>query len=307
MGETNSLAAWQQAGKTFEYNGHPIFYRDDGQGPALVCIHGFPTASWDWHKIWARLTERFRVVAIDMIGFGFSAKPQDYTYSIHDQATLHETLLQELGTDFIHVLAHNYGDSVAQELLTRYEERRRASVAGTKIESLCFLNGGIFPEAHRARLVQKLLRTPLGPWVARLSTEPRFAAGMKAIFGPKTQPSAEELNAMWTLASNNDGFRIAHRLIRYIDDRRRHRERWVGVLQTTKVPLRFINGPEDPVSGRHMAERYRELVPYPDIVLLEGVGHYPQIEDPDGVLHAYNEFVSRYVAPTPELDPSAAT
>jgi pimeloyl-ACP methyl ester carboxylesterase len=298
-----SLDAWRQAGKRFDYDGETIFYRDDGQGPALLCIHGFPTASWDWHKLWPRLTERFRVVAIDMIGFGFSAKPPARTYAIHDQATLHETLLQELGIDFIHILAHDYGDSVAQELLARYEERRRASVAGPKIESLCFLNGGLFPEAHRARLVQKLLRTPLGPWIARLTTEPRFAAGMKAIFGRATQPSAEELHAMWALAAYNDGFRIAHRLIRYLDDRRRHRARWVGGLQTTKVPLRFINGPADPVSGRHMAERYRELVPNADVVLLEGIGHYPQIEDPDGVLRAYLEFVSRYVSAPTELPP----
>jgi pimeloyl-ACP methyl ester carboxylesterase len=290
-----TLEEWRRAGKAFDFNGHPIFYRDDGVGPALVLIHGFPTASWDWQRLWAELTGRFRVVAADMLGFGFSAKPRKHVYSIHEQADLHEALLAHLGIDFVHLLAHDYGDTVAQELLARYEDRRRTSTAGMKIESLCLLNGGLFPEAHRARLIQKLLLTPLGPLLGRLSSPARFARGFAAIFGPQTRPSAAELADFWALVAHNDGVHIAHRLIRYIPERRRHRARWVGALQHTKVPLRFINGPEDPVSGRHMAERYRELVPNPDVVLLDGIGHYPQIEDPAGVLRAYLEFVNARV------------
>lgn len=286
-----ALYDWRLAGKTFDYNGHSIFYREEGQGPALLCIHGFPTASWDWHLLWPELTQRFRVIALDMIGFGFSAKPPTYPYSLRDQATIHETLLRELGVDFIHVLAHNYGDSVAQELLARYEERRQASAAGIKIESVCFLNGGLFPEAHRARWLQKLLLTPFGSLLSRLSSQRRFRRSLAAVFGPHTRPSDDELKAAWSLVTHNDGHTIAHRLIRYIPERREQRARWVGALQQTKVPLRLIDGSADPVSGAHMAARYRELVPHPDVVLLDGIGHYPQIEDPAGVLRAFLEFV----------------
>ena len=58
------------------------------------------------------------------------------------------------------------------------------------------------------------------------------------------------------------------------------------------MPLRFINGPADPVSGAHMAARYRELVPNPDVVLLDGIGHYPQLEAPEQVLASFFEFVT---------------
>ncbi len=286
-----ALYDWRSAGKTFAYNGHAIFYREQGQGPALLCIHGFPTASWDWHLLWPELTQRFRVIALDMIGFGYSAKPPTYPYSIRDQATIHEALLRELGIDFIHVLAHNYGDSVAQELLARYEQRRQASAAGIKIESVCFLNGGLFPEAHRARLIQKLLLSPVGSLLSRLSSARRFRRSLAAVFGPNTRPSDDELKAAWLLVTHNDGYKIAHRLIRYIPERREQRARWVGAMQQTKVPLRLIDGAADPVSGAHMAARYHELVPHADVVLLDGIGHYPQIEDPAGVLRAFLEFV----------------
>jgi pimeloyl-ACP methyl ester carboxylesterase len=284
------LAQWEEAGRRFRHRGHEIFYRDDGRGPVLLCVHGFPTASYDWHGVWPLLRDHFRLIAPDMIGFGFSAKPRGYGYSIADQADIHEELLAQLGVRTAHVLAHDYGDTVAQELLARFEDRRRSSVEGLDLRSMVLLNGGLFPETHRARLIQKLLLTPLGPLLSRLSNERAFARSFAPIFGPNTQPSREELEEYWQLVSYNDGQRISHELIRYIEERRRNRERWVGALQSTSVPLRLINGPEDPVSGRHMAERYRELVPRPDIVLLEGIGHYPQVEDPAGVVRALRSF-----------------
>ena len=119
------------------------------------------------------------------------------------------------------------------------------------------------------------------------------------MFGPRTKPSTAELHDFWRLASEQDGTRVVPELIGYMEERRRHRERWVGALQTTTVPLRVIDGPEDPVSGAHMVARYRELVPDPDTVLLDGIGHYPQVEDPRGVVRAFLAFHERLRTPTP--------
>jgi pimeloyl-ACP methyl ester carboxylesterase len=287
---TEALSRWKAAGRRYRHRGNDIFYRDDGRGPVVLCIHGFPTASYDWHAVWPALVGRCRLIAPDMIGFGFSAKPRYYPYSIADQATIHEDLLAHLGVKSCHILAHDYGDTVTQELLARCEDRRRTGGDGLDIRSIVLLNGGLFPETHRARLIQKLLLTPLGPLLSRLSNPRSFARSFSAVFGRKTRPGAEELADFWEMVSYNDGHRIAHELIRYIEERRENRERWVGALQKTSIPLRLINGPEDPVSGKHMAERYAELIPSPDVVLLPGIGHYPQVEDPEGVLAALRSF-----------------
>ena len=79
---------WRQNGRTFPHHGYEVFYRDSGNAsrPALLLIHGFPTASWDFYRIWDALAERYRVLAPDLLGFGFSAKPRDYHYSLLDQA-----------------------------------------------------------------------------------------------------------------------------------------------------------------------------------------------------------------------------
>lgn len=295
-----TLEQWRTAGKSFRYRAHDIFYRDAGDSQsssALLLVHGFPTSSWDWAKVWGALCAKFpRVVAPDMIGFGYSAKPADYAYSISDQAELHEKLLAQLGVKRVHILAHDYGDTVAQELLARHEDRKAANNASLSIESCVFLNGGLFPETHHARLIQKLLLTPLGPLLSRLMSRRGFGKSFSAVFGPKTQPSVEDLDQFWSLIQHNGGNRLMHRLIRYIPERRANRARWVGVLQKTKVPLRVINGPVDPVSGQHMVDRYRELVPNPDTVSLPGSGHYPQVEDSAGVLRAFLDFHRRIKA-----------
>jgi pimeloyl-ACP methyl ester carboxylesterase len=284
-----TLADWQRSGHRFRHRGHSIFYREEGpaEAEALLCMHGFPTASWDWHRVWPELVARWRVIAVDMIGYGFSDKPSRYPYSLHDQADLCQEILEALGVRRVHLLAHDVGDSVAQELMARHVER--AGQAGLSIASVCLLNGGLFPETHRPTRTQRILASRVGFLAGRLMTERRFGASFSEVFGAHTKPTAAELAEFWSLITFNGGQRIAHQLIRYMKERRVHRQRWVGALHA-QIPLRVINGADDPVSGAHMIRRLREELPEADVVMLRGVGHYPQIEDPAAVMRAYLEF-----------------
>jgi pimeloyl-ACP methyl ester carboxylesterase len=292
---TRAFEEWRAAGLTFRHRGHAIFYRragHGGAGRALLCIHGLPTASWDFARVWPALGQAFgTVLAPDMLGFGFSDKPVRYPYSIADQADLHEALLRAAGIERYAILAHDYGVTVAEELLARREELRGHGDGAPDLERVCFLNGGLFPESHRPLLIQRLMLTPLGPLLARLMTERTFARSFKRVFGPHTQPTAEQLGEFWELVRSQGGRRMFHALFHYIPERRVHRERWVGALVRSRVPCRLVNGPEDPVSGAHLAARYRELVPRADVVSLPGIGHYPHVEAPEATLAASLPFL----------------
>lgn len=283
------LNQWRESGHFVAFGPHRIFCVDSAPGDrersALVLIHGFPTASWDFAPIWPALATRFRLIAADMLGFGFSSKPRQHAYSIIEQADLVEAVAAIHQVDRYHVLAHDYGDTVAQELLARDNGR-----ANRAIDSVCFLNGGLFPETHRPRLIQRLLQSPLGPLVSHLLNRRAFARSMTALFGPGHPPTAGELDAFWALVTHAEGHRLAHELIHYMAERIRHRERWVGALCSARCPLALINGSADPVSGAHMVARYRELVGKGYIAELPGVGHYPQVEAPEIVLEHYERF-----------------
>jgi len=278
---------WKRDGHYHDWAGQRIFFREAGTGAALLCIHGFPTASWDWHRIWPTLTQQFRVIAPDLLGFGFSDKPPGHPYSLFEQARIMEALLEQRGIDSVHVLAHDYGDTVAQELLARQRERRQRGDTGLAIRSVTLLNGGLFPEVTRPLFIQKVLKNRLaGPILARLMSERTFRRSFPRVFAAAHRPSDGELRDFWSLIAYHDGQRVAHLLSRYQDERRMHRARWTRALQHNEIPLRLIIGPEDPVSGRSIAGRFSELVPDPDIVILDGAGHYPQVEVPEPLLDA---------------------
>lgn len=288
-----NLVDWKNKGKYFNYKSHQIFNIDEGTGEILLLIHGFPTASWDWWKMWKQLTSQYRVLTLDMMGFGFSAKPRKYPYSILDQADLIEQLLDSKQIKKVKILSHDYGDTVAQELLARYNDRMNQQKDGLLIESLCFLNGGLFPETHQALLIQKILMSPIGSIVGRLFNRKKLGQNFNKIFGPQTQPTEKELDQFWHLISNNGGKYVFHLLIRYIQERKDHRKRWVNAIQQTTIPVRLIDGVHDPISGQHMADRYKEIIPNPDVIELENIGHFPLIEAPELVLKHYLEFIEK--------------
>ena len=274
-----ALNDWIARARYFHHEQHRIAYWTAGQGRPLLLIHGYPTSSWDWHKIWLPLSEQRRLIACDMLGFGLSDKPRS-GYSIHAQTEVHAALLKQLGIDEYDVVAHDYGVSVGQELLALRNERG----PGSGLDRILFLNGGLFPEQHRKIPIQRLGVSPLGFLVSMLINQQRFEQSFVRVFGPTTKPDKQELDDFWQLIVRQDGHRITHTLMHYIADRIEHRERWVGALQNASVPVKLVDGGADPVSGRHMYDYFREMVPNAEAVCFDDIGHYPQTEAPERVL-----------------------
>ena len=78
------LSHWRNSGQFITVNDQQIFYTTQGEGPVLLLIHGYPTASFDWVKLWPALTKKFQCVTLDMLGFGFSTKaPTKYKIKEH--------------------------------------------------------------------------------------------------------------------------------------------------------------------------------------------------------------------------------
>ena len=292
---SSSIEKWKSSGQFFNYKGQRIFYQVEGSKdlPALLLIHGYPSASWDWHLQWPTLIQHFQVITLDMLGFGYSDKPARFKksssvqYSIHTQADIFSALLNKLTISQVHVLSHDYGDTVAQELLARSQNKEKSAI---KLLSLCLLNGGLFPETHQALLLQKLLLSPVGPLIARLTNYKKFKNNFDHICAVPL--SEGELKTLWSFIEFNDGKPILAKLIGYMKERKQYRERWVGALQKNDIAIRLIDGLQDPISGAHMVKRYRELIKSADVIELEGVGHYPQLEAPEKVLESFLNFHS---------------
>jgi pimeloyl-ACP methyl ester carboxylesterase len=150
--------------------------------------------------------------------------------------------------------------------------------------------------------VQKLLAGPLGPLLVRFMGRRSFDRSFSTIFGKATQPTAEQLETLWVLITRENGLAAAPAMLGYMRERRAQRERWVGALRDTKIPLALVNGSDDFVSGAHMIARFRELfgASHAKIVELPEIGHYPQLEAPERVA---SEALSFFAASPPVPPP----
>jgi pimeloyl-ACP methyl ester carboxylesterase len=207
-GLTPVLGAWLQRGEFFGVRGQRLFVIREGRGPVLMLLHGYPTSSWDWHRIWTPLTAHFTLVAPDLLGMGFSAKPAHHSYSLNAQADLVDALAQRLGIHHMHVLAHDLGVTVAQELLAR----RQADGSLPRIDSLVLLNGGVCPEAYEPRPIQRLLISPLGRWLGPRIPQRSFERAITSVFAPGSPPAQDLLDNFWALVSHGHGRRVTHQV-----------------------------------------------------------------------------------------------
>ncbi len=283
-----AVSQWMMSGGYFEHNRHRIFYKKTvgAKKPTVLLIHGFPTASYDFAQIWPLLAKKLNLITADMLGFGFSDKPTNHPYSVIEQADMLLALLEREKIATFHILAHDYGVSVAQELLARQTGAKKPAL------SVCFLNGGLYPEFHKPLLVQKLMLSPLGPLLAKFFNRNKLRASFDAIFGNK-KASDVEIEAFWELIDYHDGRRVVPKLLHYMNERRQYRERWVTAMEQTQIPVQMINGPLDPISGEHLARAFAERNPRAQVHSLPGVGHYPQTEAPEKVADLYLQFLGR--------------
>ena len=262
------------SGSSFE-----VFCRTSGSGPWLTLLHGFPTSSWDWAKVAPTLERRFRLLCFDLLGFGDSEKPRRHRYTIFEQADLAEQLWRRFRIAETGLVGHDYGSTVAQELLARATARTLSA----QLTSVVLLNAAVYAHLARPLLVQRLLATPLiGHLVARTTSGRLFARSLSSVFSERHPITSEELAAHWLILQRRGGTRpILPGIASYMRERRVNATRWESALEGCDRPLSFVWGMADPRSGAHVADHVRARVPGARFTALEGVGHYPQLEVPD--------------------------
>lgn len=274
------IAAWQARGRTISVFGQDVFVVEAGDpaSPALLLLHGYPTSSHDYAPTLDVLARRFRVVVHDHPGFGLSGKDPRWSGSLIEQAEIALGVWRSLGIERGHLVAHDYGTSVATEILAR---RERLGVP-VGIDSLTLCNGSVHIELARPRLIQWLLADEtVGPTVARLSGRGLFARNMRAVVAKKEVLDDATLDTMWALLTRSDGLDALPRLTRYLHERRRYHHRWIGALTRLDLPTHILWGPEDPVALRAVAEALAGEIPGARLTWLDGLGHYPMLEDPE--------------------------
>jgi pimeloyl-ACP methyl ester carboxylesterase len=289
-----ALRTWLDRGSHQNVCGRRVFVIDSAPSKAyarrapLLILHGFPSSSFDWHLILPELSRKRRVVLFDFPGFGFSDKPERYSYSLFEQADVVEALAERMGLERPHVVAHDMGVSVASELLAR---RQRKLLKGD-LASLLLMSAGVYEDLAKVTTSQKVLLTPLGPAFAGLGVGAVFRLQVQQVF--ERPVPAGEVSAMWEQIVYLDGHKRMAQIIGYLRERARFEERWIGALRTAEdIPIHLLWGSHDPTSLISIGERLAFEIPNAELARLERVGHYPQLEAPDETAAAIESWLDR--------------
>ncbi len=113
---------WKNKGQYLNYQGHQIFYFQEGIGENLLILHGYPYSSHEWADMLKVLTQHYTVTIFDILGMGFSDKPQNHKYSYEEHCGIVNALLKHLHISETHIFSHDLGVSIAQEFLAQNTE-----------------------------------------------------------------------------------------------------------------------------------------------------------------------------------------
>jgi pimeloyl-ACP methyl ester carboxylesterase len=269
---------WKSKGKFITIQNHLVFVIDEGiSDKTLVILHGYPTSSFDYYKVLPKLVEKYRVIIHDHLGFGFSDKPQDYSYTLIDQATIALELWKELGLTNVTLLAHDYGTSVATEILARHNNNE----IDLQIDKLILCNGSMHIELSQLRTIQKLLKGKFGKYVAKLTNYFIFSKNLRNVYFDKTKVTDDELQQMWQQIEFNNGKKVIHLISDYINQRYTHWNRWIGALKEIQIETNIIWAKEDPVAVKEIAELLATEIKNNELFWIEDCGHFPMLENPE--------------------------
>ncbi len=233
---------------------------------AVVFVHGDPGSGDDWTDLLERVGAFARALAPDMPGYGNAAKPRGFDYTIEGFAEYLGGLLAELGVSRAHLVAHDFGGPWALAWAAKHPDA---------FASVTLINTGVLTD-YKWHRYARIWRTPLAGELFRAGTT---RAGFRFLVGRENRRLYPD--AIDRIYAHNGGWSSKRASLKL------YRRTSTDMLGASKEAMRALDRPAlvlwgtaDPYLPSAQAERQREAFPSAHIELLEGLGHWPFLEDP---------------------------
>jgi pimeloyl-ACP methyl ester carboxylesterase len=284
--EHRALVPHAEASRFAEVGGVRLHYQEKGGGPALVLIHGNNSSAYTWKDVFERLAAEFRVVAVDLKGFGFSGKPAGGDYRAEAQAALVVGLLDQLKIGRAVFVGNSLGGGVALAAAINHPER----VAG-----LVLVDSVAFSAPRGASLAPAYVHWPfVGSALTALAlTSDRLVRdGLLKSFHDQSKVTDERVAAYYLPLTTRAGQRAALEV-----RRQRHLERVEKLLGRVTQPALLIWGADDRLILLEDGRRLQASLPDARLVVFDDCGHLPQEEMPERFATEVIAFASRFKTP----------
>jgi pimeloyl-ACP methyl ester carboxylesterase len=265
-------------GAFIDIDGRRAHYVDAGTGEPIVLLHGWNGSTFDMRYAIPELAQQHRVIALDLLGYGYSARPADGDYSIGGQVEFVRGVMDGLGIARATVLGHSMGGAIATQLALRYPDR---------VERLVLVSSATVREMQRGRLVGLLLR-PFVPLLTLIFA--RRSAVRRALRGVVHDPA---LVTPEVIEGHYRPLRMKGHMeasSKQLSDRRHDAP--FDARQIRKQTL-ILWGEHDRVVPLSTGRELAQLIPNAELAIARGAGHLALEEEPGECNRMLLEFLGR--------------
>ena len=273
----------------FDIRGEKLHYLDEGEGPAVVMVHGNPTWSYYYRNVVKTLSDNFRVIVPDHMGCGLSDKPQKYDYRLDTHISNLVALLEHLDLKPVSMIVHDWGGAIGMGYATRFPDL---------IEKLVVLNTAAF-RSTRIPFRIRICRWPLiGPLLVRGVNGFARAALFMAVC--RKMGKSTEKGYLFPYDSWKNRIAI-YNFVRDIPLEKSHQsyqvlagiEEGLTRLEQNNIPMLICWGGKDFCFNDHFFNEWKRRFPRSEHYYFEDAGHYI-LEDKKGTIEPLiSEFLSR--------------
>ena len=252
-----------------------ISYVDEGDGPGVLLLHGFPTSSHLWRDLVPILAPRFRVIAPDLLGYGDSEKPKDpEAMTIRAQAAAMRELLRGLGVEEVAIVGHDIGGGVAQLLALEGGVKVLVLLDTTSFDSWPIEGVKMLQDASDDQVDEEFARGVVGMAIELGMSEPeRLSAEDREEL---IRPWLEDPMAVVRAARGIDGVGLIGT------------EGKLGELESRAL---ILWGEDDPYQPAELAEKLGETLPGATTGLIPGTSHFITEDAPETVFPLISEYL----------------
>ncbi|HRH56947.1 MAG TPA: alpha/beta hydrolase [Chitinophagales bacterium] len=273
------IEQWKSKGQYTKVYNHSVFnIHHQTDKPTIAFLHGYPSASYDYYKVLPLIGNDFSYIIHDHVGFGLSDKPENYSYSLIEQAEMAIELWKQLRLKEIHLVSHDYGTTVANEIIVR----KLQGFEPVKIKSITFCNGSMHIELAHLKLIQRLLKHPtIGKLIVPFMNKRTFTKTMQDIWFDKKLCDTTEMSLLYDMLRLDGTNETLHKISQYNNERVKYWHRWIPALTKLDIPAHILWAQQDPIAVKAIAEQLFKEIPNAVYTKIDNCGHYPMLEKPE--------------------------
>ncbi len=263
---------------TCKIDGQLLAYHQEGSGETILLVHGITTYSFIWRRIVPLLRDRFRVISVDLLGCGDSAKPLNVPYSLPHHCHILSQFIDCLGNAPVHFVGHDVGGGIGQLFAVRYPE---------KLRSLTLINS----VGHDFWPVQPIVavRTPIIRQLAMASLDiGAFRLVVRRGMYHKEALTEELMEHFWKPMRNREGRRAFLHFANCLNNQ--HLVEIEEDLHRIKLPVHIIRGDADLYLSEAIALKLRSDIPGSILTRIASGGHFIQEDEPEVLASAIGLF-----------------